>query len=74
VGFDCILPRKRDILLAAADNRPIKTRSSTTHYDCKDLEAVGLLADDELSSLGTDLFMMLAGEDFTESPLSPDIE
>lgn len=56
VAFDCIPPRRKEILDAAALKRPIRKQSSLTHYDVQDLEALELLHEGELSELGTKLF------------------
>jgi hypothetical protein len=61
VAFDCLPPRRKEILVAAANKRPIRSKSSTTHYDCQDLEAVGLLRENELSREGAELFEGIAG-------------
>jgi hypothetical protein len=61
VAFDCLPPRRKEILIAAASKRPIRSKSSTTHYDCQDLEALGLLHENELSAEGAALFESIAG-------------
>jgi hypothetical protein len=61
VAFDCIPPRRKEILAAVAGKRPIPRTSSTTHYDFGELEALGLLLDNELSEKGAELFRAIEG-------------
>lgn len=78
VAFDCIPPRRLQTLLAIAEDRAVRN-TSTSHYDCKDLEALGLLeGNNKLSHEASKLFDCIKGSDqaFTNPPpiAKPEIE